>query len=250
MRTTPASAGVAAARRKPAWIPAVAALLTVAVCVLAGNWQHRRMHEKETLQAQIAAAAGAAPTALPAGIADWIPWRFRSVTLTGEFDARHQFLLDNRMHAGRVGFDVITPFTLGDGRIVLVDRGWIAGGQTRDVLPAAAPPQGAVTFRGRIDIPPAAYVELGKRAASTGPLWQHLDPRRFAEATGIAVLPIVVNAVEMPRDDGLARNFALPDTGIEKHLGYMVQWYTFAAMAAGLWFWFALRPRLLRRWRR
>ena len=38
----------------------------------------------------------------------------------------------------------------------------------------------------------------------------------------------------------------LPDAGIDKHLSYMVQWYAFAAMAAGLWLWFDVRPRLAR----
>jgi surfeit locus 1 family protein len=250
MSSVPAPPDVAgAARRKPAWIPAVAALLTVVVCVLAGNWQHRRMHEKEALQAQIAAAANAEPLPLPSGVADWSTWRYRRVTLDGEFDARHSMLVDNRVRAGRIGFDVVTPFALADGRTVLVDRGWIAAGPTRDTLPDVPPPRGRVTFRGRIDIPPA-YFELGDHRAPTGPLWQHLDPAKFREATGIGVLPIVVDALEMPHDDGLRRDPPLPDTGTEKHLGYMMQWYTFAAMAAGLWIWFDLRPRWLRRRRR
>ena len=46
------------------------------------------------------------------GVADWNSWRFRTVTLTGEFDARHQILIDNAQHGGRVGFDVVTPFAL------------------------------------------------------------------------------------------------------------------------------------------
>jgi cytochrome oxidase assembly protein ShyY1 len=57
------------------------------------------------------------------------------------------------------------------------------------------------------------------------------------------VLPVVVEALDAPTSDGLARDWPMPDAGIEKHLGYMVQWYTFAAMAAGLWAWFTFRPR-------
>jgi surfeit locus 1 family protein len=44
------------------------------------------------------------------------------------------------------------------------------------------------------------------------------------------------------------RDWPIPDAGIDTHLSYMIQWYTFAAMAAGLWLWFTfVRPRHARR---
>jgi surfeit locus 1 family protein len=233
-------------RRRPAWIPTVAALLTIAVCLTAASWQHRRMLEKEALQAAISAAAAQPAVPLPANVADWSEFRFRTVTLTGEFDARHQILIDNVQHAGRVGFGVVTPFVLDDGRKVLVDRGFVAGGATRAILPSPAVPQGAVTLQGRVDLPSLRYVELGKPVLPSGPLWQHLDPQKFSQATGIDVLPIVVKGIGPP-GDGLVEDDALPDTGIEKHLSYMMQWLTFAAMAAGLWLWFTVRPWLRNR---
>lgn len=243
----PAVDAAGSMRRRPAWIPTVAAFATIAVCIVAGNWQHRRMLEKEALQAQISAAAAAAPIALPAGVGDWRAWRFRTVEMTGTFDAPRQILIDNSVRAGRAGFAVVTPFVLADGRTVLVDRGWTAGGGSRAVLPNPRPPQGTVTLRGRIDLPPTGYLRLGDQPIASGPLWQRLDPRRFAEATGIDVLPIVVEALEDTGGDALAADVALPDTGVAKHLSYMVQWYTFAAMAAGLWLWFTVRPLCRRR---
>jgi cytochrome oxidase assembly protein ShyY1 len=57
------------------------------------------------------------------------------------------------------------------------------------------------------------------------------------------VLPIVIDATDSASTAGLAPDVSLPDTGSERNLSYMVQWYTFAAMAAGLWAWFTLRPR-------
>jgi surfeit locus 1 family protein len=233
-------------RRRPAWVPTAAALAAVVVFVLAGNWQHRRMLEKEALEVRMRAAAALAPVALPAGVDDWNAWRFRPVLARGEYDARHQILIDNKVHEGRIGYDVVTPLRLGDGRAVLVDRGWAAAGPTRAVLPDVPPPKGTIELRGRIDIPPADYYELGDRKPPAGPLWQHLDPARYAQATGIAVLPIVIEAVDPQPVDGLVRDWAAPDAGVEKHLSYMLQWYTFAAMAAGLWIWFTVRPRMRR----
>ncbi len=235
-----------AARRRPAWIPTLAALTAVVVFVTAGNWQHRRMLEKEALQERMRQAEALAPAALPTGVDDWSAWRFRRVVASGEYDARRQILIDNKLHAGRAGYDVVTPFRLDDGRTVLVDRGWIDGGPTRAALPDPSPPAGTVTLRGRIDIAPTEYYELGGPSVPAGPLWQHVDPVRYAQATGVPVLPIVIEALDAPDGDGLVRQWPAPDAGIDKHLSYMVQWYTFAAMAAALWLWFTFRPRRAR----
>ena len=242
----PAVPAAGVVRRRPAWIPAVAAWVTIAVCLTAGHWQYQRMHEKEALRAQFQSAAAAAPVALPHDVDDWHRWRFRAVRLDGEFDARHQILVDNKVHDGRVGFEVIAPLRLADGRTVLVDRGWVKAGPSRTLLPQPPLPSGTVSLRGRIDVPSPAYWRSSNETVPAGPLWQHVEPSSFTRATGIAVLPVIVRALETPHGSDLFVDDTLPDTGTAKHLSYMVQWYAFAAMAAGLWLWLDVRPRLAR----
>jgi len=228
----------------PPMLPTFAMLVAVAIFVTAGNWQRARMDAKESLRAQLDAATARGPAPLPQDVVDWSAWRFRPVTATGTFDADHQILIDNKVHEGNVGFDVVTPLRLNDGRIVLVDRGFVPAGPSRQMLPTAPPPSGSVTVRGRINLPATQYFELGHEMPA-GPLWQHLDVRRYAEATRLSVLPVVIEAT-MPTgsDDALARDRPAPDLGIERHRIYMVQWYAFAAMALAFWAWFVLRPRL------
>ena len=229
-------------RVRPALVPTLAAIAGVALFVVAGNWQRDRMEQRLALRAQFDTAMAAPAVALP-DLRDWTPWRYRHVVLTGIYDANRQILLDNKVHDGRSGYQVVTPLTLSDGRVVLVNRGWVAGGATRVELPKVAPPAGIVSVRGRINIPPAAYVEL-KHEAPAGPVWQNLDPRRFAQVTGIAVAPIVVEQTAGDGVDNLVRDWPSPDLGAERNRIYMFQWYTFAAMAAGLWLFFTLRrPR-------
>ena len=236
----------ATARAHAGWppvLPTFATLVAVALFVTAGNWQRASFEAKEALRAQIDAASAALPVALPRHADDWAGWRFRPVIATGAFDARHQILIDNRVHAGVAGFDVVTPLELDDGRIVLVDRGFVAAGPSRASLPAAPPPAGIVAVQGRVNLAPERYFELGQQA--TGALWQHLDPRRYAEATGVPVLPIFIEATApTPGDEKLVRDWPAPDFGIERHRMYMMQWYAFAALALGFWAWFVLRPRL------
>ena len=228
-------------------LPTFAMLVAVAVFVAAGNWQRGRMAEKGRLRAQIDAAAQMPAMPLPAGIPDWTAWRYRPVTAAGKFEAAHQILIDNRVQAGVVGYDVVTPLDLQDGRVVLVNRGFVPGGSLRSELPSVPAPVGEVVVHGRIDIPVGGYFELGNTVAS-GAVWQHLDPRRYAEATGVPVLPLVIEATAPTGDDAaLVRMWPAPDLGIERHQIYMVQWYAFAAMALGLWLWFAFRPPWLER---
>jgi surfeit locus 1 family protein len=227
----------------PRMLPTFATIAAVTLFVVAGNWQRGRMEEKGRLKAQFDAAAESAVVALPAGIVDWTPWRYRNVAATGTFDSVRQILIDNKVHAGVVGYDVVTPLKLADGRAVLVDRGFVAAGPSRAELPPTPPPAGEVVVRGRINLPAAGYFELGHDPA-IGPVWQHLDPRRYAEATGLPVLPIVIEAIAPTAGDAaLVRDWTAPDLGIERHRIYMMQWYAFAAMALGLWLWFAVRPR-------
>ena len=236
--------GIRRALRSP-WIPLLAATAAIAVFVSAGNWQGRRMEEKERLRAQYEAAVREAPVPLPSpGTAvDWEPWRYRPVRLEGEFDAAREIYIDNRVHAGRAGYHVVTPLRLGDGRVVLVNRGWVPQGQTRAELPSVSAPAGRVVVDGRINIPAAGYLELDRQPPA-GRLWQNLDPARFAAATGIAVPPIVVEATAPAGDAGpLVRAWPAPDFGVDKHRGYRMQWYALAALTAALCIFFLLRRR-------
>jgi surfeit locus 1 family protein len=217
--------------------PTLIMLVAVSVFVIAGNWQRARMQMKESLRARYDASAHEAPALLSdlAATGDWAAQRFRTVVMEGEYDVEHQILVDNKVRAGRVGYDVVTPLKLDDARVVLVDRGWVPLGPSRATLPDVPPPPGRVTVRGRLDLPPAHYLEL-RSEASTGPVWQNLDPARIAKATGLPVLPAIVEETEVPSPaDGLVRDWPLPDFGVEQHRMYMLQWYAFAALAVVLW---------------
>lgn len=225
-------------RWRPKVLPTLATIVAIAVFVAAGEWQRGRMEQKHALRAQFDLAYQAAPVPLPVASEDWSVWRYRAVVASGVFDAQRQFLLDNKVHRGRIGFHVITPLRVNDGRVVLIDRGFVAGTGSRAALPSAPPPAGIVTVHGRVNIPSARYLELA-RVPQSGPVWQNLDPARFSAATGIDVLPIVVEqrAVEGAADS-LIRSSTPPDFGVARHRVYMLQWYAFAALAAGLWLYF------------
>ena len=217
-------------------MPTIAAAAFAALFVAAGIWQHNRMEQKLALRAQLEAASAHPASALP-DAGDLAGWRYRPVAIEGAFDAARQVLLDNRVHQGRAGYEVVAPFLLRDGRTVVVDRGWVPQGATRAQLPAVPPPSGTLTLQGRVNLPPA-YVELAPDAAE-GTVWQNLDMKRFAQFAGRALLPVVVEqTAPAAPGDALVRERPAPDFGVDTHRIYMVQWFIFAAMVAGLWGYF------------
>jgi surfeit locus 1 family protein len=158
------------------------------------------------------------------------------VRATGQYDASHLIFIDNRVHAGRAGFDVVAPLELAPtGRYVLIDRGWIAQGASRSALPNVPVPAGAVTITGRVNLPAQRYLELGSER-NPGPLWENLDVKRIAAATGLDLLPIVIEQTDpVVPPDSLVRDWPPPAAGSQQNLSYMLQWYSFAALAIILW---------------
>lgn len=230
-------------RFRPGWLPTLGMVAFVALTVALGNWQRDRAADKEALAAQLAEAVRRPPADLAAAT-DATHLRFRTVQASGEYDAARQLFLDNKVHAGRAGYDVVAPLRLaGSDRFVLVDRGWVAQGARRAELPAVPPPAGRVTVTGRANLPPQRYLELAPERG-TGPLWQNLDLERIATATGLVLLPIVVEQTDpVAPADGLVRDWPAPDLGAAQNRSYMLQWYSFAALAVALWLALNWRPR-------
>ncbi len=79
--------------------------------------------------------------------------RYRTVTATGRFDTDAEVVVRRRVNADEeIGFHVLTPFVLDDGKVLLVNRGWIpADGPSQTAFPRVpAPPRGETTITGRL----------------------------------------------------------------------------------------------------
>jgi surfeit locus 1 family protein len=220
-------------RFAPTLWPTLGMLVLVAATVSLGNWQRNRAAQKEALAAEIAAAAARPAVELTGEERVAAPILFRGVRATGEFDAAHTVLIDNKVHAGKPGYEIVSPLCFGNGRCVLVERGWIEQGARRTELPTVTWPAGRVTVVGRASEPPRRYLEFGSRKPE-GALWQNLDIARIAAETRLDLLPFVIEQEPGPAD-GLVRDWPPPDLGIERNRSYMIQWYSLAALAIILW---------------
>jgi surfeit locus 1 family protein len=226
-------------RRRPRWLPAVAAIAGIALTAAAGTWQLERAHEKERLQQTYDRGAADAPSALSAVSADAEQLRFRRLQVTGEFVPQAAVLLDNKVLAGVVGYHVIMPLRIADSpKYVLVNRGWVAAGADRSRLPDVRTPAGSVTVVG-IAVLPGRFLELSG-AETSGPVWQNLTIERYRRRMQLDIQPVVI---EQHNDtgDGLVRSWSRPDFGIAKHYGYAVQWFSLCGLIAFLYVFFHAR---------
>ena len=217
----------------PRLLPTVAAAAFIALTLSLARWQMHRAGEKEALQALYEARLAEPPVVLTGAVPSADALLFRRVSVRGRWIAPAQIFIDNQVFEGRAGFHVVTPLRIaGTNDAVLVNRGWIARGTEYPQAPAVSVPDGEAEVRGIAALPPRRYLELSAETQA-GNVWQNLSIERYARATGIALLPVVVLA-DVPAP-GLAAVHERPDTGVDRHREYMLTWSALAATALVLW---------------
>ena len=231
-------------------IPLLATVVVVAIGIALGNWQVRRAEEKIAVAAQLRERGMQAPIVLGAaggaqqddrvgtgalrGPAH--PTEYRRISVTGQFVKEWPVFLDNRPYAGRAGFYLAMPFKIaGSNRHVLVLRGWLPR-DPREYgrVPDYATSAGTTTVEGIVVARAGHVMQLGTAApVKPGAIVQNLEVTDMARASGLRLEPFLVQQTgPQVAGDPIVRDWPAPDTGIDKHRGYAVQWYALAAMAA------------------
>jgi surfeit locus 1 family protein len=222
----------------PRPLPTLAAIAMVALTVSLGRWQERRAAEKMERQALLESRMKAPRLALTGAGAKAEDLLFRRIGVRGSYLAAGQIFVDNRIHAGRAGFHVITPLAIkGSDALVLVNRGWVARSAAYPEPPVVAVPEGEQAVEGLATLPPARFLELSPDSV-TGSVWQNLSISRYAGKVRRPVLPVVLLAPPAP---GLSAVTEAPDAGIEKHREYALTWFSLAATVIALWIGLNLR---------
>jgi cytochrome oxidase assembly protein ShyY1 len=178
--------------------------------------------------------------------------RFSWVAFYCRFDGAHQFLLENRSHAGRPGYEVLTPCTSTDGRRILVNRGWIPFEGHRDRLPDISLKGDPDTkVHGRIDELPTPGLASGRAppdatqgwpVVTTFPSHEELQSALGAPIARRIVLmdPWVKSHAVLPGpqepDDGYVREWSPPGLAPARHFSYAIQWWGFAVVLLVLYF--------------
>lgn len=218
----------------PTLWPTLATLSLLVLTLWLGNWQSGRAETKRALQARYDAAEQEAPVHVGGSLLDRDSVLYRKLEVQGVFDDAHTVLLDNRVYNGVAGYHVLTPLRIdGSSTSILVNRGWVAAGRTREQMPIVTAPRGRLKLQGMAADPHSRYVELAP-SAPQGRVWQNLDFARYAAVTQLKLQPVLLLQTS-PLADGLQRSWPRPDTGVSMHVSYAIQWYSLATTLAVLW---------------
>ncbi len=218
----------------------VAILLPVTIAL--GFWQLERAAQKERLELDyLASQAG-----LPEDLANLdLSAPLQRLRLEGEYEPQH-FLIDNQTRAGRVGYRVVTPFRVADGRRFLIDRGWTEAPPNRADLPEVATPVGKQRIIGTL------WHDQGMTPLWGDDPWEQGWPKRIQrlDVDRAAVVVEQAVAVEVRLEGGQPGSLvATPSTPVISagtHYGYAVQWFGLAAALAVLFVFFGVRQGRIR----
>lgn len=216
----------------PAWA-VLLALAGAALFIRLGFWQLGRADEKAALAVRYEARRHLPPQDLPALLARGADVDDVPVRLAGHFDNSRNVFLDNQRHGGRAGFHVYTVFLPdGDGRAILVNRGWIpVGDDMQAVPPVPAATASRVTGTAAM---PSPYFTVGTPDYRQRPLRVgRLEMARLSQALGIPLQPFMIR-LEPAAPDGFLREWD-PSARLgmppEQHRAYAFQWFSLAAAA-------------------
>jgi surfeit locus 1 family protein len=211
------------------WVVLVTAVFVI-IFIELGKWQLSRADEKNARHELLEQYAKQPAVTLPGTLVRLEDFQYREVEVQGEYLSEHTIYLDNKIHQGRAGYHVITPLrVLNSALLVVINRGWVATGYDRSVLPHVSEINGFVKVTGLVVAPELRTLKLAEMV-TTGKVWDNFNLQRYQEATGQEIQPLMI-LQRNQMEDGLIRDWDRPGSGADKNLGYAVQWFLLAATA-------------------
>jgi cytochrome oxidase assembly protein ShyY1 len=202
-------------------------------CGFLSWWQWSRNAERIAENALISAnwAKPAAP------VAELLPrldsWRhdleWREATLHGRYLPDRQLLVRDRARNDNPGFEVLVPLRLDDGRIFVVDRGWLPIPARGDVPRVPAPPSGDVSVVVRLQ---QSEPDLPGRTSPPGQI-ASIDLPAIARTTGPDTYTGAYGTMTREDPPTATRPAAEPEPVADPgpFLSYAIQWIVFALLA-------------------
>lgn len=228
-------------RFRPTLWPTVFTVPALAVLIGLGSWQIDRMQWKTELIDRFESRVAAPVVDAPDAVNDWDAWRFRRVQMTGVFQHEKELMITGKPFEGTAGFHVITPLLLEDGRIILVNRGWIPEKNRDRATRPKSLTQGLVTVEGilRQDKRRGRFVPDNE---PQNEVWLYVDTDEMASHREIVpVAGYYVDAIRPPGPYKLPIGATTDISVRNEHLQYAMTWYLLACALVGVYFFYHYR---------
>ncbi|WP_299028525.1 SURF1 family protein [uncultured Thermanaerothrix sp.] len=216
-------------------------LIGMIVMIRLGFWQLDRLAQRRAFNERVLAARSLPPLDLNSdsfSIIQLPDMEYREVVVTGEYDHSDEVLLRNQVWQGQLGFHVLTPLRIqGTSWAVLVDRGWLPYEEAQLPARLAYQEKGVISVKGVIrrgqerpdfgGVPDPTLAPGQERLDA----WNLVNISRIQQQTQLSLLPIYIQQAPDPTWQGLPyRTLSEVEISEGPHLGYAIQWFTFAAI--------------------
>lgn len=216
------------------------ALTIAVVCVRLGFWQLERLDQRQAFNVSAAGGLELPPIVLDSAALARIrldPAAFvqRRAVALGRYSPGAEIVLRGRSHAGRPGVHLASVlYLMEEEDALIVNRGWVPSPDAATVEPRAFTESGVQRIEGVLQLVPhagaeAAPVSVELEDTSIG-TFRRLDYTTLAAMIERPLLPLYLQAVPGD-DDGFPIPVPLPTFDEGPHLGYAIQWFSFAAIA-------------------
>lgn len=203
------------------------AVLAILLFTRLGFWQLQRANEKKQMLSAHQQLAKEAPILW--GATDKLPQQYQPLKMSGHY-LPAILLLDNQHYQHQFGYQVISPLLLTNDRVVLIDRGWIAGDVSRQILPIINRPNGAVDIVGSAYYPSSKNWLLGQmieKEEADVTVIELVDPKLIGQFLHKSVYPFIIR-LDKHADHGFVREWAIVSMPPERHYAYALQWFAMA----------------------
>ncbi|CAN5671606.1 SURF1 family protein [soil metagenome] len=220
-----------------------AALLVIgitAVCIRLGIWQLDRHAARERLAASLESAAALPPLELTGDslrevFASAEEYLYRRVRLTGSYEPGSELVLRGRALGGAPGIHIVTPLQLlGESAVVLVNRGWAPSPDAATIDPLQFAEPGSRTLEGILQPIGSGGDTRETRLPVNGRQVRTVQRIDFSAMSAeiSPLLPVLVQQLPSLLDpEGSLTRLPVPVVDRGPHLGYALQWFSFAAIS-------------------
>ncbi len=207
------------------------AILFAAICAGLSKWQVDRTNEARAENELVDRNFNATPRPLDEVLPTLRSYHpkqeWTQVTMSGTYLLKDQLLVRNRPFNGQPGFEVLDPLLLDDGRVFVVDRGYLPTGQrqdTPDSIPEPASERVSVVVRLQASEP-----NLVGRTGVKG----QLATVHVPDVATVVKRPTYTAAYGLMVSESPAaatRPTAMPEPTVDEglHISYAIQWVLFA----------------------
>lgn len=224
------------ARYRWQWSYSAFSLGLLLLLLYLGFWQLARAAEKDNIETQVKSLQ-LSPAKSLSELKLNQQVNYRPVLLTGRYLKQPQFLLDNQVVLGKVGFDVISVFNDQSGLQILVNRGFVPGARTRAILPEFATPVALVSIEGFISKPLGEQFMLAQTAITRAEkqIIQSVDITAMRRDLEQNFYPHLVR-LNAGYPGVFTPHWQAVNMKSSKHRGYALQWFSMA-LALLVFYW-------------